>query len=50
MIVQRFGLFLGPDDVISNVLNTNLYKCSHNPMIHLYIKLNADIFVCFCLS
>ena len=38
---------LGPNDVISDIMNTNLYKCSNNSVTHMYRKINDDIFVRF---
>ena len=43
----KFRFILGPDDVINDVMNTNLYKCNHNHVIHMYSKFNVDIFVLF---
>ena len=38
---------LWPGDVIDDVMNTDLYKCSHNFMIPKYRKFDDDIFVHF---
>ena len=35
----------GLGDVLSDVMNTDLYKYSHNPMIHVHSKSNDDIFI-----
>ena len=32
---SKFRLIWGPVDVISDVMNTNLYDYNHNPMIHM---------------
>ena len=44
---STFQWILGPDDVINNVINSNLCKHNHNPVMHLYIQFNDDIFVRF---
>ena len=46
MAVQSFAI-LGTDDVVNDVMNTDLYKFGHNPMIHMdnKSKFNDDIFV-----
>ena len=38
---------LWPGDVIDDVMNTDLYKYSHNPVIPMYGKFNDDICVRF---
>ena len=43
--VQNFVNTLSADDVINYVINTNLSKRNHNPMILMYTKFNDDIFV-----
>ena len=50
MEVKIFWVILGPDDFISDTMDMNLYKFSHNPMIHMYSKFNDDMFVLFWLS
>ena len=38
---------LWPGDVINDVINTDLYKYNHNPMIPMYGKFNDDICIRF---
>ena len=38
-------VYLGPHDFINDAMNMNIYKFSHNPMIHMYSEFNDDIFV-----
>ena len=35
---SKFLFILGLDDVINDVINTNVYKYSHNLMIYMYSK------------
>ena len=38
---------LWPGDVINDVMNMYLHKCSHNVMIPMHRKFSDDIFACF---
>ena len=44
---SKFWLIFGPDDIINDVIDSNLYKHNHTPMICKCTQVNDDTFVRF---